>query len=231
MMTDRRVRRTQKLLGDALVALALEQEYEAITIQEITDRADIGYRTFFRHYSDKDDLLKDVVSTVMIEMREMIGPRLLSFFLDPDAQPSDLPEGAILFRHVQENCDLYHVLLYSDRTLVQSVKAFAIQEFKANYGQLPETGIPVDIVANHLISALIALLRWWLENDMIYSPEEMRIFAFRLIIEPARLLVFQDAGDDPLASLPMGGAEGIMGSSGRVSSRPTALTQSNQRTK
>ena len=199
-MTDRRIRRTQKLLGDALIAVALEKDYEAITIQEITDRADIGYRTFFRHYADKDDLLKDVVSTVMLEMREMIGPRLLSFFLDPAAQPSDLPDGAILFRHVQENSDLYRVLLYSDRTLIQSVKAFAIQEFKTSYGELPEIGIPVDIVANHLVSALIALLRWWLENDMIYSPEEMRIFAFHLIIEPARALFLQSISEGSLAS-------------------------------
>ena len=204
-MTDRRIRRTQKLLGDALIVLALEKEYEAITIQEITDRADIGYRTFFRHYADKEGLLKDVVSTVMMEMRELIGPRLLRFLMDPDAQPSDLPEGAILFRHVQENSDLYRVLLYSDRTLVQSVKAFAIQEFKADFEaqfagtQLAGTqlamDIPFDIVANHMVSATISLLRWWLENDMIYSPEEMRVFAFRLIIQPVRALVLQEVAD------------------------------------
>ena len=71
--TDRRVRRTQKALGDALITLALEKEYDEITIQEITDRADIGYRTFFRHYSDKDELLMDVLSSVRMEMRELMG--------------------------------------------------------------------------------------------------------------------------------------------------------------
>ncbi len=192
--TDRRVRRTHKLLGDALIALALEKNYEEITIQEITERADIGYRTFFRHYSDIDELLKDVLSSVMSEMRELIGPRLLPFLTDPEVQPTDLPEGAILFRHVQENSDLYRVLLSSDRTLVRSVKAFAIQAFKTDYGELPETDIPSDIIINHLISAMIAMLRWWLDNDMIYSPEEMRVFSFRLIIEPARTMILQAVG-------------------------------------
>jgi len=191
LSTDRRVRRTHKLLGDALIALSLEKGYEAITIQEITDRADIGYRTFFRHYSDKDGLLKDVLSTVMIEMRELISPRILTYLTDAEAQPMDLPEDAVLFRHVHENSDLYRVLLFSDRTLVQSVKVFAIQEFKASFGEWPDLGIPFDIVANHLVSAMIALLRWWLENDMIYSPEEMRAFAFQLIIQPARALILQ----------------------------------------
>ena len=193
--TDRRVRRTHKLLGDALIALALEKSYGEITIQEITDRADIGYRTFFRHYSDIDELLKDVLSTVMVEMRELIGPRLLQFLTDPKVGLTDLPEGAILFRHVQENSDLYRVLLSSDRTLLGSVKAFAIQEFKADYGELPKTDIPADIIINHLVSAMIAMLRWWLDNDMIYTPEEMRVFSFRLIIEPARSLILQSAGE------------------------------------
>ena len=193
IQTDRRVRRTHKLLEDALIDLALEKEYSEITIQEITDRADIGYRTFFRHYVDKDELLKNVVGTVMKEMRELIGPRLLKFLTDPETQPTDLPEGAILFRHVQENSDLYRVLLSSDRTLVQSVKAFAIQEFKTDYGELPYAEIPADIIINHLVSAMIAMLRWWLDNDMIYSPEEMRVFSFRLIIEPARIMILQAA--------------------------------------
>ncbi len=87
------------------------------------------------------------------------------------------------------------MLLSSDRTLLGSVKAFAIQEFKADYGELPKTDIPADIIINHLVSAMIAMLRWWLDNDMIYSPEEMRVFSFRLIIEPARTMILQAAAE------------------------------------
>ena len=71
---DRRVRRTKKSLAEALIDLALEKAYDEITIQEITDRADIGYRTFFRHYSDKDELLEDVLSTEMMAMRALMAP-------------------------------------------------------------------------------------------------------------------------------------------------------------
>ncbi len=188
---DRRVRRTQKLLGDALIALALEKEFDEITIQEITDRADIGYRTFYRHYSDKDELLKDVLSTVMIEMRELMGPPPIEFFIDPNVQSADLPGAAILFRHVQDNSDLYRVLLFSDRTLVQPLKDFAIQEFMATFGVLPEPNIPYDIMVNHMVSALISILRWWLENNMAISPEDMGEYTFRLVILPVRELVLQ----------------------------------------
>jgi len=189
--SDRRVRRTQKLLGDALIALALEKEYEAITIQEITDRADVGYRTFFRHYSDKDELLKDVLSTIRDEMRELMAPPSIESLTDPNGQVADFLEGAILFRHVQKNSDLYRVLLFSNRGLVQPLKAFAIQELKANYAPLLDTDIPFDIIANHIISGMITLLRWWLENDMCHSPEEMGQYASGLIFQPTRDLLLQ----------------------------------------
>ena len=189
--TDRRVRRTHKALGDALIALALEKDYDVITIQEITERADIGYRTFFRHYADKDELLKDVLRHVRMEMRALMSPSSFRLFMDPNIQASDLPDGKILFQHVQENSDLYRVLLFSDRGLVQPLKAFAIQEFMANYGTSIVTDIPTEIIANHMVSSMITLLRWWLQNDMCHTPEEMGEYATRLIIQPVRELILQ----------------------------------------
>jgi AcrR family transcriptional regulator len=188
-LTDRRVRRTQKSLGDALIALALEKDFDEITIQEITDRADIGYRTFFRHYADKDELLNDVLSAVMLEMRDLMSPPPIEFFTDQDHQVNYLPKTRILFEHVQENSSLYRVLLFSNRGLVQPLKDFAVQEFKANFGVLLETDIPFEIITNHMISSIITLLRWWLENDMCYPPEEMGDITFQLIIQPIRNLI------------------------------------------
>ena len=111
--------------------------------------------------------------------------------MDPKNQEFLLPDSAILFRHVQENCDLYRVLLFSDRTLIKPVKRFAIREFRANYTSLPDTDIPFDIIVNHMVSALITLLRWWLENDMRHSPEEMGEYASGLIFQPTRDLLLR----------------------------------------
>ena len=53
---DRRVNRTRRLLREALLALIMEEGYDAVTIEEITDRADLGRTTFYLHYRDKEDL-------------------------------------------------------------------------------------------------------------------------------------------------------------------------------
>ena len=65
---DRRVKRTQKLLAKALIELTLEKGYEAVTIREITQRADVAYTTFFRNYHDKDALLHDVLDVVLEDL-------------------------------------------------------------------------------------------------------------------------------------------------------------------
>jgi len=188
---DRRIRRTKKSLEDALIALTLEKEYDDITIQEITDRADIGYRTFFRHYSDKDELLKDVLSTTMMELRELMTPPTPEILVDPNFKAADLLDGVVLFRHVQEHSDLYRVLLRSERTLVESVIAFAIQEMEANLGLLIEPDITIEIIANHMVWATFALVRWWLDSDMSNSPEVMGEYLFRLIVQPTRDMILQ----------------------------------------
>ena len=40
--SDRRVRRTRKLLHSAFLELVIEKGYDKITIQDILDRADVG---------------------------------------------------------------------------------------------------------------------------------------------------------------------------------------------
>src|SRR5205814_10062730 len=51
--TDPRVRRTRKLLRDALVELLAEKSFHAINVQEVADRATLNRATFYAHFVDK----------------------------------------------------------------------------------------------------------------------------------------------------------------------------------
>src|SRR5712692_10720924 len=53
---DRRVPRTKAMLQHALNSLILKKGYEAITIKDICDAANVGRSTFYAHYTSKDDL-------------------------------------------------------------------------------------------------------------------------------------------------------------------------------
>src|SRR5216117_2597510 len=54
---DRRVQRTRQLLQDALLAMVIEKGYDATTVQDIIDRANVGRTTFYAHFPDKQTLL------------------------------------------------------------------------------------------------------------------------------------------------------------------------------
>lgn len=176
--TDRRVKRTHKLLQDALVGLTLEKGFDAVTIRDITDRADVGYATFFRHYPDKDALLADVLEAMKDEFQSLLAP--YSLVDDPEQT------GTLLFEYVQENCDLCRVLLDSTDTmsLLKPVQEMGRNERTLMVNVSASGTVPVEVAISHLMSSLVMLLRWWLDHDMPYPPERMGQIAAELVIRP-----------------------------------------------
>lgn len=184
---DRRVKRTQNLLATALINLTLEQGYEAVTIRDITERADIGYATFFRHYPDKEALLQDVIEVVLVELMAL---------LDGQAQDAEA-QGLLIFRYVQEHSELCRVLLSSrsSSALQLQIRMAGVRSALAQNQPRPESLIPAEIAANHLVAASIALIQWWLEHAMPYPAERMAAIYRELIVMPTRTLAFQPQPD------------------------------------
>lgn len=171
---DRRVRKTQQALSEALVALILEKGYDAITIKDITDRADVAHATFYRHYRDKDELLRQKLGEIVGEIEAMTR--------EPILQDS---EGYLIFKHAQENSNLYRILLGSPGTL--QVRKWLQNQLAANTLQTckqlyqPNGLIPPQIAAQHIAGSLLLLIESWLEQNMPYPPQQMAKIYRRLI--------------------------------------------------
>ena len=178
---DRRVKRTQHLLARALIALTLEKGYEDVTIRDITERADVGYATFFRHYHDKDELLKDVLDVVLTEIIDLLGST------QPAADPTTI--GVLLFRYVQQQSEVVRVLLMSNALLQRSIE-IATQNVVSEHTILPDSVVPLEIAAHHIVASSISLIQWWLDHQMPYPPERMGVIYHELIIRPTSELAF-----------------------------------------
>jgi len=178
---DRRVKRTQHLLARALIVLTLEKGYEAVTIRDITERADVGYATFFRHYHDKDELLKDVLDVVLTEIIDLLGST------QPAADPTTI--GVLLFRYVQQQSEVVRVLLMSHALLQRSIE-IATQNVVSEHTFLPDSVVPLEIAAHHIVASSISLIQWWLDHQMPYPPERMGVIYHELIIRPTSELAF-----------------------------------------
>ncbi len=168
-MTDRRSERTRQLIAHALITLMLEKSYNAITVQDIVDRANIGRSTFYAHYQDKDALLSSELERLVAQLTHNIRH-------DNPHDHSMLP-SLELFRHVQQNYQLYkafviwgHNVDFPSKTL-QTLLSASIEKQLDTLGQ--PLSMPLPVISNYVAGAFLTLLKWWLDNNMLYSPERM----------------------------------------------------------
>lgn len=177
---DRRSLRTRKLLSEALIALMLEKRYDKITVEDIIGRANVGRSTFYAHFLDKEDLLVrqfedvlDLFSQHLARGEGHNGPRM---------------SVAALFRHVQEFQPVYEVMVWGRgiELLYQQGQVFLSKRIEADLMALLSDGkqpaVPVAILATHIASALVTLMRWWLDNKMPYSVERMDEIFHQLVM-------------------------------------------------
>ncbi|MBI4673810.1 MAG: TetR/AcrR family transcriptional regulator [Chloroflexi bacterium] len=173
---DRRIQRTRQLLQNALSELILEKGYEAVTVQDILDRANLGRSTFYAHYTDKDALFLsgfEVLRQVFEDHTKgwMAGKGLAH------GKPTDLWRA--LFQHASANQRYYKAMLgkRSGDMLLKHVREYLLDHVRKNLKALARSekklGVPLDVQAEFVVSSFLALLTWWLDRDMPYSPEQM----------------------------------------------------------
>jgi AcrR family transcriptional regulator len=178
---DRRSQRTRQMLGAALVDLMLQKRYDEITVQDIIDQANVGRSTFYAHYLDKDDLLTSDFTRVLDALSQHMRQQEL-------ADPAAMPSLALFFEHVQAHHQLYKALVRGGGIdlLYKKGHARLRQNIEQHLGELLPVGetpaVPLPLVADYLAGAILNLLKWWLEHEMPYTPEQMNRLFHQLVL-------------------------------------------------
>ena len=176
---DRRSLRTRQQLSEALIELILEKGYSAITVNDIIEHANVGRSTFYAHYRDKDDLLVGELDRVV---------DVLSQHISHEAHTKELLFPSLgLFRHVGEQHELYKALIWgpgADLLFKHEQKSLSEKIQQSLEENSKEFNIPLPILANFIAGSFLTLLKWWLDNKIIYSPEQMDEI-FRKLTLPA----------------------------------------------
>jgi len=178
---DRRVLRTRKMLFDALIDLMIEKGYEAVTVQDIIDRADVGRSTFYAHYYDKEQLLLANIKQLRAHLIERTA-----------APPPDEPEDArfrfslVMLRHVEQNERLYHAVVGKQsgtavmqhmRTMLAEVAREEIDRLLAR-GELP---VPGEVATEFVVGTFLTVLSWRMERRERPNAEECDRLFHRLV--------------------------------------------------
>ncbi len=179
---DPRVKRTRRLLRDALVSLILKKDFASITIKEVTERAEVAYITFYRHYESLDQLLMEVLDEGLVELMTHIEA------LARQSDPSSLEtEGRLIFEYIEQKADLFRILLKSQSVtrIRKKVVTNISTIFQKSCVPLERLGnqVTINMASNHIATSLLSLIEWWLENNMKPSPIEMGKVYKSLIID------------------------------------------------
>jgi AcrR family transcriptional regulator len=169
-----RVRRMQKLLREALLALIEERGFEALTIGEITERAMVSRAAFYRNYQDKYALVEQIFEEAMSALLSTVGEL-------GREHPTEI--WVTFFEHIAEYERLYRALLGNKGSpwFVRKMRASLVDLVKER-GRLPHgpdaSARSVHTFSDEFVPDLVSTLfveaiTWWLEHGRPYTPKEI----------------------------------------------------------
>ena len=199
---DRRVRKTRQALREAMQVLMSEKGYDQVTIEELTERADIGRTTFYLHYSAKQDLLLEQFDELLEQLVGQLSEIPLSSWSQQGrVLPAEDHPGrpiCMIFHHAAENEELYRLVLHGEgvdqasqrlqEMMTRAVTAFFDPKLGDETGQV-SLHFPVDLFGNYFAGALLGMIKWWLDADMPYTPQEMEAIFFQMFLPGASQVI------------------------------------------
>src|SRR6266545_2718311 len=154
---DRRVQRTRALLQDSLIALMMEKGYEAATVQDIIDRANVGRATFYAHFADKETLL----TSRLEDLRSFLSQRQRQ-------APASLAFSRAMLEHARAHLPVWAAIVGRERGafVVQRIQAMIADLVAADMKALAFRSAPAerDLAVHYIAGAFMAVLLWWLDH-------------------------------------------------------------------
>ncbi len=187
---DRRSQRTQQALIDALLTLLAVKSYDAITIKDIVDQANVGRSTFYAHYPTKDDLLASGFAHAL--------ELLIQHIELGEADQGLSVDTTMLFRHAQGHYELYRALSWGTgydlltRDGHAALTAMLQERLTALISEKALSSVPLPLLCYSIAGTVLLLLKWWLDNRMPYSPERMNEIVQQLMLPGIRMTTAAD---------------------------------------
>ena len=177
---DRRVRRTKKLLTQALTELLQKKQINEITVKELTDLADMNRGTFYMYYKDIFDMLEKIEDELFQKL-DVIA--LTHEHGDPTQQVK--PILLDLFRFIEENQEMCRVLLSPNgdmnflHRLYEAIRERSLEIWKDQMGSLGEKEF--DYRYSFVIFGCAGMIRAWVNRNCQETDMQMAELADRMI--------------------------------------------------
>lgn len=174
---DPRARRSVEALRAALLELLKTRRFDQIEIKEITDAAGVSYRTFFRRFAGKDDLLEEIAAG---EVRNLL-------MLGEAAMRGGRPERSVtdMCDYVQGHRKLWTVLLTGGGASAMREEFMRISREIAVSGPRINPWLPLDLAVTFVSNGIFDIFAWWMRQDEDYPIGNVVKLFNALIVDSA----------------------------------------------
>lgn len=167
-MTDRKRERPQKAasrewITSALLTLMEEKPYRQITISELSQRADLARRTFYRHFKSIDDVLYFYL--------DKINDEYIDFVIKSGPPAGSLPHTVLLHFTFWENYKWFLTLLKKNDLLFLLLQRFVL-DVKKKMIKRPLSR-KEEYIYFFITGGQWQLLIQWVEDGAEFTPQEM----------------------------------------------------------
>jgi len=179
--TDRRIARSRTTLQHALKSLILKKGYEAITIKDICEEANVGRSTFYAHYTSKDDLRRSGFEN----LRRLLVDRQRDALATPgDIRDRSLGFSRTMFEHARDHMDLHRAQVGGGTVglgIIREILSDLVRdELAATIDEKSEEVVPRELVVQYVVGAYMAVLTWWLDGGAKLPPKRIDAMFRRL---------------------------------------------------
>ncbi|MFT4145567.1 MAG: TetR-like C-terminal domain-containing protein [Mobilitalea sp.] len=168
---DGRVRYTKMVIRNSFVSLLKQKPISKITIKEICEGADINRATFYAHYTDQYDLLKQIENEILNDINRYLN----NFDYNNKASTHiEMIDNIIIY--IAENAELFDLFLNSKGDIEFQQELINIIG-NQHFSTLPGTKIlskeDMDFVFCFLASGAVGVIKKWLESGMKKSTKDL----------------------------------------------------------
>lgn len=177
---DRRSARTRRLLHEALMRLIVRKDYDAITVRDLLDEADVGRSTFYAHFAGKDELLRRGFERLRQDLS--VG----ADHLPEQGRTAPVAFSLVMFAHAARFRENYRAMVGSRGGAIvrAEIRRVLLGFIEPELDRPHHCGIPSDLVARHIVDGFQTVLEWWLDRHPELEPAQVDRMFRKLVVAP-----------------------------------------------
>ena len=176
---DRRVIKTRRQLKKGLAALMKEKSVNQITVKELVEEVDINRSTFYLHFKDIQDLLREIEENMEAQIKRAIEEHPIvsgnenAFYFIED-----------MFRVLDEEREISKALIgpNGDMGFIHRIERIIQENSRGTLEKMfPGKKEDLKYFYAFCLSGCLGLVKVWLNEGEEKSPEEMAQMTFNMI--------------------------------------------------